>query len=397
MLLRLPPAILYSRAFYCASTSFDANVPFSAARKLTKEPVISSKPRSKGEARSFVDFSRILCRGGNGGMGCISFLREKNIPFGSADGGSGGNGGHVILKADAKIKDFSHLYDIIVAENGKHGGEKCCDGTSAPHLHVPVPLHTIVRKSASNSEGTVIHELSREGELFIAARGGAGGHGNTFYLSNAVRKPVKAELGGSGEEVKYDLEMRVMATAGLVGFPNAGKSTFLRAISRAKPKVAYYPFTTLKPHVGVIQYDDFEQVTVADIPGIIEGSHNNAGLGFDFLKHIKRCDCILYIIDYTLGELRNQVDALKFELEQFSAGLPSKAVAIVVNKIDLMENPDEEMERIRAIFPDDRLFFVSAREKTGLKPLLIFLREKYDEFVKIREEIARNQEENSML
>ncbi|KAI1717378.1 GTP1/OBG domain-containing protein [Ditylenchus destructor] len=332
MRLRLPPALLYSKAFYCASTCFDANVPFSAARKLTKQPVVSSKPRSKGEARSFVDFSRILCRGGNGGMGCISFLREKNIPFGSADGGNGGNGGHVILKADAKIKDFSHLYEIVVAENGKNGGEKCCHGTSAPHLHVSVPLHTIVRKSAPNSEGSVIHELSREGDLFIAARGGAGGHGNTFYLTNAVRKPVKAELGGKGEEVMYDLEMRVMATAGLVGFPNAGKSTFLRAISRAKPKVAYYPFTTLKPHVGVIH-----------------------------------------------------------------AGLPLKAVAIVVNKIDLMENTDEEMERIRAMFPDDRVFFVSARDKTGLKPLLIFLREKYDEFVKIREEIARTQEESSML
>ncbi|KAE9546871.1 hypothetical protein FO519_009917, partial [Halicephalobus sp. NKZ332] len=175
--------------------------------------------------------------------------------------------------------------------------------------------------------------------------------------------------------------MRVMATAGFVGFPNAGKSSLLRAISRAKPRVAAYPFTTLQPHVGIVHYDDFEQVAVADIPGLIEGAHMNVGLGFSFLKHIQRCHCIFYVLDFSLDSFREQLESLRNELKLYDEELLKKPSAVVVNKIDLSEDPEGEERRMKELFPEFEVFLISAKRKERLEPMLVYLRQQYDEYL----------------
>uniref|UniRef100_A0AC35FI99 Mitochondrial ribosome-associated GTPase 2 n=1 Tax=Panagrolaimus sp. PS1159 TaxID=55785 RepID=A0AC35FI99_9BILA len=358
-----------SRLFATTSTTIYQTGEF------TKRPIFPKKKTGEGEALSFVDFRKINCVAGNGGNGMVSFLRQYAAPFGGPDGGNGGNGAHVIFQADPQTKDLSHLPTIAKGKNGIFGAPKCCHGKNAEHLYLKVPLNTIIKPYDSNE---IIHELYKPGELFIAARGGAGGHGNNFYISNEMRKPMKAEVGGQGESVHYELEMRVMATAGFVGFPNAGKSTLLRAISRAKPKVASYPFTTLQPHVGIVHYDDFEQIAVADIPGLIEDAHLNHGLGFAFLKHIERCHCIFYVLDYSLSSLNEQYESLKQELKLYNKEMIKKPSAIIINKMDLLKDSNEN---VQSYFPGMKVFPISAKKKENLEPMLIYLRHEYDTFI----------------
>uniref|UniRef100_A0AC34Q7F5 Mitochondrial ribosome-associated GTPase 2 n=1 Tax=Panagrolaimus sp. JU765 TaxID=591449 RepID=A0AC34Q7F5_9BILA len=373
---------------FCASTS----TSYSAA-EFTKKPIFPKKKTSETEAQRFVDFKRIRCKGGNGGNGMVSFYRAAGTPFGGPDGGNGGNGSHIILQADSHVRDFSRISNIIKGKNGVFGAAECCHGKNAEHLYVKVPLNTLIKQIGT---GEVIHELFKPGEIFIAARGGAGGHGNHFYVSNEVRKPIKAEVGGIGEVVEYDLEMRVMATAGFVGFPNAGKSTLLRAISRAKPKVAAYPFTTLQPHVGMVHYDDFEQVPVADIPGLIDGAHKNVGLGFSFLKHIQRCHCIFYVLDYSLKSLQEQLEALMTELRLYDEKLMEKPSAIVVNKMDLSKNSEESKE-IKKMFNNSEVFLISAKQKIDLEPMLIYLRQQHDNYLEEQKNRIEKEQDDYVL
>lgn len=294
-------------------------------------PLRKNKGKADDESRHhFVDFKRVKFKAGNGGDGCISMLHLFANEMAGPDGGDGGNGGHIVLRADTQTKSLAGVQSLHRAESGANGQGSDCTGASADHTFIDVPLGTIVK--AHNGE--ILADLDEPGSMYIVARGGAGGKGNHFFLSDANRHPLVAEKGACGEEVAVFLEMKSMAHCGLVGFPNAGKSTLLRAISRARPRVASYPFTTLNPHIGIVQFDDYTQLAIADLPGLIKGAHLNHGLGIDFLKHIERCVCLMYVIDLSQDEPWKQLEALKYELEQYKAGLSKRPHAIVANKLD---------------------------------------------------------------
>ncbi|KAK6047312.1 Obg family GTPase CgtA [Cooperia oncophora] len=328
----------------------------SSTVELLKKPILPKKARSDGKAGTFVDYRRVRCIGGNGGDGMVSFFRGYRKPFGGPDGGDGGNGGHVLFKASLHAKDLSHLRSIEKARNGEFGGSKSCHGKSADHLEIRVPIGTLFK-----NDGTVVFELVNEGDIFVGARGGAGGHGNQFYVSNEVRKPYKAEIGGRGEEVVYDVEMRVIATAGPRRITKCWK---ILAASRDFTRQAESRFVSI--------HNTETTHRMADIPGLIEGAHEDRGLGVSFLKHIERCRCLFYVLDITLGDLREQFDLLRAELEEYQSGLSDRPTAIVFNKIDL--DPTQNNDSTRSLFPEYPSFFVSAKKGTGLEDLLIYLK-----------------------
>ncbi|KAM8775857.1 mitochondrial ribosome-associated GTPase 2 [Rhynchonycteris naso] len=280
--------------------------------------------------RHFVDHRRVLVRGGRGGDGASCFHSEPRKEFGGPDGGDGGSGGHVILRVDRQVKSLSSVLSRYQGFDGEHGGRKNCFGRSGALLYIQVPVGTLVKEG-----NTVVADLSRPGDEYIAALGGAGGKGNRFFLANHNRAPVTCTPGEPGQERVLLLELKTVAHAGMVGFPNAGKSSLLRAISNAKPAVAAYPFTTLNPHVGIVRYEDHQQIAVADVPGIVRGAHRNRGLGLAFLRHIERCGVLLFVVDLALPEPWTQVEDLKYELEKYERGLSERPHAVVANKIDL--------------------------------------------------------------
>nr|CAG4652031.1 EOG090X0ACU [Triops cancriformis] len=324
-------------------------------------------------AKPVVDWKQMRVKGGKGGDGCVSFMRLFAKPNGGPDGGSGGNGGHILFKATTNMTSLERLGSVIEGKNGEKGGNRDCHGKNADHTIFNVPVGTMFK----NSRGEVVADLCEDGAIFVAARGGAGGKGNHYFVTDIEQAPEIAEYGAEGEEVSYIVEIRTVAHVGLVGFPNAGKSTLLRAISRARPKVAPYPFTTLQPHLGMVKYEDYEQVAVADIPGIIPGAHKNRGLGIQFLKHIEKCLCLLYVIDMAQASPWDQVENLQFELGQYSKELVERPSAIVANKMDLPEAQDNYGEFVKRM-EGFQVFPISGHYRTKLEPLLKYIRQMYD-------------------
>ncbi|XP_060808241.1 mitochondrial ribosome-associated GTPase 2 [Amyelois transitella] len=349
-------------------------VPSQIARCYSKEvpkALRSLKAKStRNTVQYYIDSYRIRAVAGNGGDGCISFLSAWCKDQAGPDGGDGGHGGHVIFKATHSVKSLNHCKTVTQAKHGEKGYNKDCNGKNAEHVVVPVPLGTIIK----DQSGRMVADLSTEGVMFVAARGGAGGRGNKFFLSDTEQAPDVAELGAQGETHTYTLEVRSMAHVGLLGAPNAGKSTLLRALTRARPTVAAYPFTTLRPHIGMVPYDDYEQVAIADLPGLIPGSHKNYGLGIQFLQHVERCRGLVFLLDGA-DEPRRQYDTLSHELAQYSEQLAKRPQCVVVNKIDLPEGKRgfEDMKKKMDVIG------ISAKTGLNLAELLRIIRVMYDE------------------
>lgn len=288
------------------------------------------------------------------------------------DGGDGGNGGHIIFEASKDVQNLNHLSSFISGNMGQSGSAKECHGKNAKHTILKVPIGTIVR----NNHGVVIGDLNREHMMFVAARGGAGGKGNRFFTTEKENGPKVCEHGPNGEDITYILEMRSMADIGIIGFPNAGKSTLLNAITRARSKVAPYAFTTLNPHIGMVQYADHFQLAVADLPGIIPDSHLNKGLGLQFLKHVERCSALIYLIDASCESPWMHYEKLAFEIKKFNERLADYPKIVVANKIDKSDtaaNLSELKSRI-----DVPVIGISAKSGLNLKILLYEMRAAYE-------------------
>ncbi|KAL2103632.1 hypothetical protein ACEWY4_000500 [Coilia grayii] len=340
----------------------------------TRRSPNKSEISEKKLTRYFVDYRRVKFVAGSGGKGACTFHSEPRKEWGGPDGGNGGDGGSIILKVNKQVKSLSAVAALYLGDSGEAGGSKNCYGRNGKVTFIPVPAGTIVTE-----QGKVVADLSVHGQEFVVVHGGAGGKGNRFFLSNENRAPMTATPGEQGEERVLQLELRTMAHAGLVGFPNAGKSSLLRAISNAKPAVASYPFTTLNPHVGIIKYRDHEQVAVADIPGLIRGAHLNRGLGVSFLRHIERCRFLLFVLDLSDPNPWVQLDHLRFELDQYEPGLSRRPQVVVANKLDLPQ-ARENLEALRARI-SQRVIAVSALTGQNTEELILHLRELYDGYL----------------
>jgi len=297
----------------------------------------------------FIDRARIQVSAGNGGNGKVSFKRAKGMPKGGPNGGDGGKGGDIILRVDEGLNtliDFRGIYDWK-AEHGDGGGSKQCTGGNAPDRVIRVPAGTIVY---NENTGEQLADLT-EGESIVIARGGKGGYGNEHFKNAVNQTPRKASPGEPGEVIALNLELKVIAEIGLVGLPNAGKSTFLKSVTRADPKIANYPFTTLSPQLGISILDQSRRVVIADIPGLIEGAAEGAGLGHDFLRHIERTQVIIHVLDV---DPDNELTAaqnyrnIRRELVDYSSELAEKPEMIALNKLDLMTD-EEQQEAIDAL------------------------------------------------
>ena len=290
----------------------------------------------------FLDQVKIYIKAGNGGDGSPSFRREKFIEYGGPDGGDGGNGGSVILKSEQSLNtliDYRYQQHHK-AKRGENGSGQNRTGKGGEDLILKVPLGTQVFEEDNK---TLIYDFTKIGEKFIAASGGKGGLGNTRFKSSTNRAPRKYTKGTLGEEFIIWLQLKTIADIGIIGLPNSGKSSLLAAITNANPKIANYHFTTLNPNLGIASYDD-KEITIADIPGLVEGAHKGTGLGIQFLKHIERCKSLLHMIDVTNDDLKKSYKQIKNELKRYNAKLSKKKELVVLNKVDLID--DKEVKRI---------------------------------------------------
>lgn len=319
----------------------------------------------------FIDEVNIEVRAGNGGSGCVAFRREKYIPKGGPNGGDGGRGGHVILLASTRKNTLQELYlrKRLVAKNGEPGRGSDMHGRNGEDIVVEVPVGTIVR----NEAGDMLADLNVAGEQYILARGGQGGLGNAHFKTSTNQAPRYAQPGEPGEEGRRKLELRVMADVGLVGLPNAGKSTLLARISNAHPKIADYPFTTLKPILGEVFTDDADAFVVADIPGLIEGAHKGKGLGIRFLRHVERTKLLLHLVDaaslsgHGIGV---QIAEVEEELKGYGGSVWNKPRLLLVNKADALDSDERKQALTEAQASGLRTFMISAVSGEGVRELL---------------------------
>ncbi len=287
----------------------------------------------------FIDYAEIEVKAGDGGNGAVAFRREKYVPKGGPSGGNGGDGGSVYIIADSNLStllDFKYKRKYH-AGKGQPGGSGLKDGKNGEDVIIKVPVGTVVKDFET---GKVLFDLTENGQKVLIAKGGKGGKGNSNFATPTRRTPRFAEPGKPGEERRIVLELKLIADVGLVGFPNAGKSTLISTISAARPKIADYPFTTLEPVLGIVQYKDFRSFTVADIPGIIEGAHEGKGLGLRFLRHIERTGILLFMIDITSDDYQKDFNTLYNELKKYSRKLVDKKILVSFSKADLVDEKE---------------------------------------------------------
>ncbi|KPK35058.1 MAG: GTPase obg [Nitrospira bacterium SG8_35_1] len=330
----------------------------------------------------FVDQVKVYVKAGDGGRGCVSFRREKFVPRGGPNGGDGGRGGHVIFRA---TKNMNTLLDIRYqqqyrAQKGQHGMGSDMHGKNGEDLVIPVPVGTLIMNEETKE---VLHDLIGDGEEYIAARGGRGGLGNTHFKSATRQAPKFAQPGEPGEEQQLLLELKLLADVGLVGLPNAGKSTLISAVSAARPKVADYPFTTLIPNLGVVKHGEYGSFVIADIPGLIEGAHKGTGLGFQFLRHVERTSILLHLVDIsemTEGEPVDNFKKIYNELKLYSSELAGKPFAVAATKLDI-KGDGARLDSLQQYCKDKGYDFFSLCAVTGegIKELVYYLGNKVEE------------------
>lgn len=320
----------------------------------------------------FVDETNIFLRSGNGGAGCVSFRREKYIPFGGPDGGDGGTGGSVIFRVKRNLRTLYHLKQKkkYIARNGLPGMGNQRTGKNGEDVYIDVPPGTVIYDSYT---GEIVKDFNKDEEIFVFLKGGKGGKGNMNFATSVNQAPRYAQPGLPGYEMNIRAELKLIADIGVVGYPNAGKSTLLSVISKAKPKIANYPFTTLTPNLGVFFVED-ESFVMADIPGLIEGASNGVGLGINFLKHIERTKVLLFMINLEEENYLDQFNNLKYELKNYSDLLLRKPYIIMASKMDI-ENSNEKLEKLK-MHLNESVLPVSSITRNGIKELLYKLKEK---------------------
>lgn len=324
----------------------------------------------------FIDYAKIFVQSGHGGRGCVSFRREKYVPRGGPDGGDGGKGGDVIIRASTQLNtllDFRYKKEYS-AKNGQNGMGQKMHGKNAEDLVIMVPAGTVIKNPDSCD---LLADLVMDGDYFIAAKGGRGGQGNSHFATATKQVPRYAQPGEEGEESWLVLELKLIADVGLIGMPNAGKSTLISVISAAKPKIANYPFTTLVPNLGVVKLRDHRSCVVADIPGLIEGAHAGAGLGIQFLRHIERTRIFLHLVDVSdmaHGDPVAQYLAIRKELQMYSPDLMVKREAVVATKIDSATDK-EKLEMLQGFCKTNGIDFmkISAVTDKGIRTLINYL------------------------
>ena len=321
----------------------------------------------------FIDYAAIEVSAGKGGDGAVAFRREKYVPKGGPAGGDGGRGGNIIIQAHHNLNtllDFRYKKKYK-AGNGEMGGSSLKDGKDGKDVLIKVPPGTLIKDSESEQ---ILFDLDEDGKEVILAKGGKGGKGNSKFATSTNQTPRYAEDGKPGEQKKVVLELKLIADVGLVGFPNAGKSTLISTVSAAKPKIADYPFTTLEPVLGIVKYKDYESFTIADIPGIIEGAHEGKGLGHKFLRHIERTKIILFLIEATTEDFITDYEVLYLELKNYSKKLMEKKMLVAVSKSDLIDEKKKK-EILKLKFGKDKLspIVFSSAIKENLNVLLDFL------------------------